>query len=60
MATDYEKFWPKWMSRWCEGEIAQITRKISENPPANQKAHLEQRKSFLERMKRDYEGYLNA
>jgi len=59
MATDYEKFWPRWMSQWCEGEIAQIARKISENPSPPQKAHLEQRKSVLERLKHDYEAYLN-
>jgi hypothetical protein len=60
MATDYEKFWPRWMSQWCEGEIAQIARKISENPPAARKAHLEQQKSALERMKSDYEAKLKA
>jgi hypothetical protein len=60
MATDYEKQWPSLVPEWCEDEIAQIDREMSQKPTPGRMAQLEQRKSILHRIKRDYEAKLNA
>jgi DNA repair ATPase RecN len=60
MATDYEKQWPSLVPEWCQDEIAQIEREMSQKPSPGRMMQLEQRKSMLKRIKRDYEAKLSA
>ena len=60
MATDYEKQWPALVPTWCQDEIAQIEREMSQKPAPGREAQLEQRKSILNRIRRDYEAKLNT
>ena len=58
MATDYEKQWPTLVPEWCQDQIAEIDRELSQKPTAARQAQLDQRKAILNRIKRDYEAKL--